>query len=190
MSTSNYQIYGNMATQNGFRAGSSEWWAELRRLRAINNAPLTAEGGVQICNDSLQEIRAGMFVTAQLGNKTDSDWSPCAPCLLLFTNVAFFGDTQYTGLYKRANGKHYIMQFVTKATQGQRLDPENDQAEDNDKMGVVYCTSSLPYDMDKKNCEYLSDRENHLIAEALNIHRDKVAKLPVAYRFKDNIKID
>lgn len=188
-STNRYQQFGDQATVNGFRPGSSEWWKELRRLRDGDRAENTKleTGGIEINDDAGSKITAGMFVTAQLGNMCDMDWAPKAPMLLLFNNVSFFGAAQYTGLYKHKDGRHFIAQYVTQFEEGvQRVHRITTGLE----IGIMYCTSSLPWDMEKMICEHLPEKENETIRTAMRFHKNKIAHLPATQHYVGDNPID
>jgi len=128
----------------------------------------------QIHFDLSTQLKAGMIVTCQLGNPTDMDWMPSAPVLLLHTAVTFFGDTQFTGLYKDPDGWHIAEMVTTHNTRDRYVDATHLD------IGIAYCTCVKPFDMEEKMCAYFSDDQNKTIAQALRIHRDQVAALPEA----------
>ena len=138
---------------------------------------------ITIVDDINVDIQAGMFVTAQLGNSSDSDWSPKATLLLLHTDVVFFGDTQFTGLYKKADGSYWVAQFVTKQSR-RRYEGSIDSDEGCD-IGIMYCTSSAPVDLHSRSCKYFSATQNERLASALQHHRMKISQLPVSVRYKN-----
>lgn len=185
--TRTYEIFGEQATANGFTPGSHHWWQELKRLR--DDAHKVKVNGISIGDDHSAEVLAGQFVTAQLGNCSDSDWSPKATLLLLHTTVVFFGETQFTGIYKKADGSFWAAQFVTKQHE-RRYDAGEDLDMLGKDIGIMYCTSSAPIDMDTKSSRYLSATENKTLAQAMTIHRDKIALLPVSIRYKGAVPID
>lgn len=140
---------------------------------------------ITIVNDVNAELKPGMFVTAQLGNEWDTSWSPSAPLLLLHTNAVIFGCNQFTGLYQRSPGVYYVARFVQK-----HHDRKSHEDESSQPIGIVYCTSAVPVDMQQKSSKHLSANENDILAMALGHHKDKIAKLPVALRYKKDQLID
>ncbi len=142
---------------------------------------------VKIINDIDADLRPGMFVTAQLGNEFDTSWSPCAPLLLLHTNVVFFGDIQFTGLYQRKPGEYYVARFVQKHHNRKLYEMSSDTEL---PVGVMYCTSAVPVNITTKSSSYLSVDENAALATALDHHREKVAKLPVIERYRKGTLLD
>jgi hypothetical protein len=186
-STRRYEIFGQKATDNGFKPGSGDWWAELRRLREIDNQTIASNDTLMIFDDVHTEIQPGMVVTTQLGNKNDSDWSPKAPVLLLYTNVAFFGSIQFTGIYKKASGELFIAQYVT------RFEEETQKSysiHNGMESGMMYCTSSVPWDSKEMRSDCLGEKQNELIKEALRFHKHKIVKLPAIQRFVGDKPID
>lgn len=149
------------------------------------NTNVIAVPALNIVNDATAILRPGMIVTAQLGNKFDSSWSPAAPLLLLHSDAVMFGDAQFTGLYQRTPGEYYIARFV----QAHRARTEH-QKDTGFEVGIMYCTSAVPFDMETKESAYLSERENAFIAQCIRFHREKVAVLPVAPRYKKDELLD
>lgn len=143
---------------------------------------------IAIVNDYNAELQPGMIVTAQLGNPGDVDWSPCAPLLLLHTNVIFFGEQQFTGLYKRANGELYVARFLTKSYLRRNADEGN--PEEACEIGMMYCTSAVPVEEGEYRSRYLGAGENETLATAMRHHRAKIEALPVAYHYKNGVCLD
>jgi hypothetical protein len=140
---------------------------------------------ITIVNDINAKIRPGMFVTAQLGNSGDVSWSPCATMLVLHTNATFFEELQFTGLYQRAPGEYYVARYVSETPAHMRLHATADMP-----IGIMYCTSAVPVDLATRYSEYLGAAENELLRQALSIHREKVAALPVVQRYKGDTLIE
>lgn len=148
----------------------------------------TTNTEIKIVNDINAELQAGMFVTCRLGNPGDIDWSPMATVLLLHTNVVCSGPTQFTGLYKNADGSFWVARFLTKSYLRRNAEERKDG--ENLDQGIMYCTSSLPVDMETKSSEYFTDGENKSLAWALQHHRAKIEQLPVALRYKNGVCVD
>jgi hypothetical protein len=149
-------------------------------MNAIVTAPVVElVRDINVINDMATELRPGMFATAQLGNPGDSSWSPCATLLLLHTNAVFMGAAQFTCLYQRTPGQYYIARFVEKHNQRERYNEAGGL-----EVGILYCTSSVPVDLATQSSPYLSERENDFLKIAMRFHREKVAAVPVAPRYK------
>jgi hypothetical protein len=129
-------------------------------------------------SDLTTQLKAGMTVTCQLGNFTDDNWSPAAPLLLLHTNVTFFGNAQFTGLYKKNENDWYLAQYVQT-----HHDRDNHVNQTGMDVGIAYCTSSVPLDDNHKACQHFNEHQNKILEHALFMHRAKVAELPVAERY-------
>lgn len=109
----------------------------------------------------------GSITTTQIGNSTDTLWTPGAPTVIIATE-ATIKEIQYIGIAKRVNGELDILLHIMRR-------PEDVSADDRG-LGECYSAASLNFTNGQyKN--YLSNDQINLIHAGMKLYKKKIDKL-------------